>query len=423
MPTRPRIVRPVPTPLGLYIRPGANDHTVALDLLAQDHGLMSGLVFDARYDSRHAELRTEIQRQHMEAVLDPRTMELATAGGFTDSLARLDWASDEPHRTSDFHGKQGQIIIDTICEHVIARSYTAVLAPTHYLAQGAADPWFEIDRSSTRRLRERLDAAGCQSTVIYYPLGVPSNVFHNDAQRRALIDGLRGLAFDALWLRIHPFGATSGPLSMRRYIESCRELHQLRRPIVAERTGTPGLALLGFCAVGGIECGVTVGERFNVNGWLKPRSGTGFMRQSRVYIPSVGTFLDRKEAEQFFESPAMKAAFACHDSKCCRRGARDMLRDPRRHFLITRMNEVQTLSSQPEPIRPTLYMDNFLRPATDKALRAATNAPDKLRPMFERARHRLDRWRVTLGPMSQLPAGVALPAIPKGERIVVSRSA
>lgn len=419
----PRIVRPVPTPLGLYIRPGANDHTVALDLLAQDRGLMSGLVFDARYDRRHEELRKEVRRRNMEAVLDPRSMELATIGGYTEKLAELAWGGSRPHQPIDFQGAQGKTIVDAICDHVVARSYSAVLAPTHYLAHGAADPWFNVDIESTRRLRSRLDAAGCQNTVIYFPLAIPSGIFNDDEQRRLLINGLQGLPFDALWLRIHPFSATSGPLAVRRYIESCRDLHQLRRPVVAERTGTPGLALLGFCAVGGIECGVTVGERFNVSALLKPRSGHGFMPQSRVYIPSIRVFLDRKQAEQFLESPAMKSAFACHDTTCCKKGARDMLRDPRRHFLITRMKEVQTLSEQPEPIRPTLYMDDFLRSATDKALRAATNAPKDLRPIFERTRHRLDRWRITLGPMSQLPAGTALPAIPRGERIFVSRSA
>lgn len=423
MATGPRIVRPVPTPLGLYIRPGANDHTVAVDLLAEERGLMSGFVFDARFDRRHEELRKETLRRNIEAVLDPRIMELAMIGGYSDQLAKLPWAGDEPHRLADFQGNRGNEIVDSICDHVVNRSYSAVLAPTHYLAQGAADPWLSADVDSARRLRARLDAAGCEGTVIYYPLAMPSSIFHDRGQRRLIIERLQRLPFDALWLRIHPFSASSGPLAVRRYIESCRDLHQLRRPVVAERTGTPGLALLGFCAVGGIECGVTIGERFDVSGLLKPRDGRGFMPQSRVYIPSIGLFLDRKQAEQFLESPAMKTAFACHDSSCCKKGTRDMLRDPRRHFLITRMNEIRTLSRQPEPIRPRLYMDDFLRPATDKALRAATNAPKDLRPIFERTRRRLDRWRVTLGPMSQLPAGTALPALPQGQRITVPRSA
>ena len=33
---------------------------------------------------------------------------------------------------------------------------------------------------------------------------------------------------------------------------------------VAERVGTVGLALMAFGAVGGVESGVTLGERFNV---------------------------------------------------------------------------------------------------------------------------------------------------------------
>jgi len=54
-----------------------------------------------------------------------------------------------------------------------------------------------------------------------------------------------------------PFGNNSGHVSLFRYIQSCRELVSLDLPIVAERTGTIGLALVAFGAVSGLESGVT----------------------------------------------------------------------------------------------------------------------------------------------------------------------
>lgn len=384
---------------------------------------MSGLVFDASLDKRHEELRREVLRNHIEAILDTRAMELGTIGGHTDKLAHLEWAGDNHHKPVDLTGVEGKYFVDAIVDHVVSRSYTAVLAPSHYLT-GPNDPWLEIDRELTRRLRHQLDAAKQYETLIYYPLGIPSTILHDRAKRQALIDALQSLPIDAVWLRVHPFGADAGPHAVRNYIESCRELHRLKRPIVAEKTGTIGLALLTFGAVGGIESGVTIGERFNTATWLRPRSNKpGFLRPPRVYIQKLGMFLDRKQAEAFFANPQMKSTFACHNQSCCRKGARDMFADPRRHFLITRMNEVTKLSNQPATIRPNLYMDDFLRPATDLALRAARAAPDDVAPTFARRQRRLESWRIMLGQMASLPPGTTLSMLPERHRIEMRRGA
>ncbi len=71
----------------------------------------------------------------------------------------------------------------------------------------------------------------------------------------------------------------------------------------------------------------------------------------------------------------MKTLFACRVSDCCRRGAIDMAVDPRRHFVLRRTSEVNYYSRPPEPLRSGLYLEEFLRPATDLALRAARVAP------------------------------------------------
>jgi hypothetical protein len=384
---------------------------------------MSGLVFDATLEERHEELRREVLRKHMEAVLDPRAMELGTIGGHTNKLAELEWGGKEPHRPEDLMGRAGNYFVDAIADRVVNQSYTAVLAPTHYLT-GPDDAWLEIDRVLTRRLRNQLDAAQHFETLIYYPLGISNTVLHDQAKRQALVSALQSLPIDAVWLRVHPFGVNAGPHSIRNYIESCRDLHRLKRPIVGEKTGTIGLALLAFSAVGGIESGVTMGERFDASSWLRPRNNSvGFLRPPRVYIPRLGVFLERKQAEAFLASPQMKGAFACHNPSCCKKGARDMLADPRHHFLITRMGEVRRLGNQPETIRPNLYMDEFLRPATDLVLRAARSAPNEMASIFERLQRKLESRRVMLGQMASLPPGTTFPMLPERRRIGMLRGA
>lgn len=415
---KPRLLRPVPGWLGLYIRPGMNDHQVISGLFSEEWSLVTGVVFDPCLDIRHQELREEVARMHIDVVLDPRTMELATIGGYNPKLAKLPWAGSKPHSIEDLRGNSGTRFVDALANHVANQAYTAILAPTHYII-GSSDPWFAIDQELTWMLRDRLDRLQRHDTLIYYPLGIPSAVFHNDVMRNEIIEQLKNLPIDALWLRIHPFGSDAGSTSVRHYIESARDLNRLRRPIVAEHTGTVGLSLLAFGGVGGIEGGITVGERFNVNGWFRPRdNGSGFLPQSRVYLPQLGIFLTQKEADAFLTSAQMKAAFACHDSNCCRKGARDMLGNPRRHFLIQRMTEVKNLSHQPPALRPTLYMDGFLRPATDLALRAMRGAPSELQPKFRLLQKRLESRRLVLSKMTSLPPGTVVPMIPERRRIV-----
>lgn len=211
----------------------------------------------------------------------------------------------------------------------------------------------------------------------------------------ALIQHLRSLPIDAIWLRVHPFGTTtSGPLALCRYIHACQHFHDLGIPLVAERTGTVGLPLLAFGAVGGIESGVTLEERFTLDRYTRRSSGSGFLPAPRVYVTELGAFLSRDQARSFFDKRGMRAAHGCQDQRCCRRGYEDMIADPRRHFVVQRTSEVNKLSRTPAELRPTIYVDEFLRPASDAVIRAA-----KAEPLLESARKRLDSWRGTLGAM------------------------
>jgi hypothetical protein len=240
-------------------------------------------------------------------------------------------------------------------------------------------------------------------------------MFRDDQVRERLFAGLQRLPIDALWLRISPFGATSGPLALRRYIEACSDLHDLRIPLVAEHTGSAGLGLLAFGAVGGIESGITFGERFDARPLLRPPRDDqkAFAPAPRVYIREIGSFLTRAQASAFFERQQMKSVFGCKNERCCRRGWADMLADPRRHFALRRAAEVQELSRAPSTLRAQNYLDRFLRPATDLALRAS-----HVEPALRSSQRKLEGWRVTLG--SMVANGYVAPTVPvpEGRRVI-----
>ena len=77
---KPRLIHPLPDPLGLYIRPGYVDHRALLALLAEGQSAFTGIVFEPSWGKRQEELRTEIRRRDLDCVLDTRVMELATEG-------------------------------------------------------------------------------------------------------------------------------------------------------------------------------------------------------------------------------------------------------------------------------------------------------------------------------------------------------
>lgn len=234
----PRLIRPLPDPLGLYFRPGYNDHRVILALLAEGQTGLTGIVFDPAWENRQEELRAEIERRALETVLDTRAMELAMEGGFNETRAKLPWANDQLHRPTDLAGPGGQRLADLVAEHVAEIGFSAVLAPAHYIT-GPNDQWLSIDEAVTGRLRRTLDANGQSGVPIFYPLALPGKVFRDQEQRSALKSFLSRLQVDAIWLRVHPFGTGSGPSALRGYIEACRDLHDLGVPIVAELLDLP----------------------------------------------------------------------------------------------------------------------------------------------------------------------------------------
>lgn len=400
-PLVPRLIREIPPPLGLYFRPGLNDHWECLKLLAESHRDFSGLVFDATLDTRQDELRRQTLRRGLDAILDTRAMELATPSGFTGGRANLAWAGERPHQPADLGAQVGQDMIGKIVDHVQRRSYTALLAPSHYVTNPNS-PWLPVDRDLTIELRRRLPSSGPSRVALYYPLAVPGKLLRDPEQRGALKHFLQTLPIDALWLRINGFGSECRSVALAGYIEACRDLLTLDLPIVAEKSGTVGLALLAYGAVGGIESGVTIGETCDISHWLRePTADSGFAPGPRVYVAELQMLLKREQARELLESRSARS-LACRDPSCCRHGAKDMIGSPRRHFLITRMSEVARLSQVSVEVRPNVYLDEILRPATDRVMRLIrTQFSESTKRRLERKYDTLESWRQTLGRLSR----------------------
>lgn len=389
-----RLLRPVSDPLGSYLRVGGQDHTFLAQMLVDGKSIGGGLIADPAHLDRHKDLWDEARQQGVEIVFDPRSLELSTPGGILRGGARdLPWAPAQVHTTDSLYGQAGVDLCDQLVDALQMAGHSAVLAPTHFLAS-ATDPWLDVDTDLTHALRASLDGAGLQGVPIYYPLITKSENFYNAAWRATAIGYLRSLPIDALWLRIHPFGTPkSGPLALKRYLAACRDLHRLGRPLVGEHTGAVGVGLMAFGALGGVESGVTFNDHTDLSGWLRvPTRSGGGGNEARIYLHQLGAFLDRSKAQTLLTRPGMKAAHACLDTSCCPRGWIDTQVRYREHFVTQRAREVAAISRAPEPLRAGHYLENFLRPATDKAVRAS-----EAEPALQSIRRRLDSWRGTFG--------------------------
>lgn len=410
-----RLLRQVSDPLGSYLRVTRGDHPFLTQMLVERRRMGTGLVADPGLIDYQRDLWSEARSAHLETVLDPRSLDLSTPGGIFRSGARdLPWAPTEGiHTPGRLAGTAGRSLVARLAEMMAREPFTAILAPTHLLDQGL--DWLPVDVALARWLREALNRRGLNHIVIYYPLIVRGESFYDAGWRSRVKEALASAPIDAVWLRVHPFGTPrSGPLVLKRYMAACRDLHDLNRPLVGEHTGSIGVALMAFGALGGVESGITVSDHTDLTSWLKPPASAtgGFGHEARVYFQELAAFVDRSKAQALLGRVGMKAAHGCRDSACCRRGWRDTMTLYREHFVYQRSSEVRGLSNVPENLRPGHYMEEFLRPATDAAARAAA-----VEPALDRVRRGLDSWRGTLGEDLKTHAGFSFSPPAAGRRL------
>ena len=399
-PLTPRLLRPAPDPIGLYFRAGRNDHRPLLDLLAAGESRFFGVVCDPTHVKFQRELVERATERRLDIILDPRTQASATPGGFTSTLGELPWGSGRVHVEDDFRGSGGRRLMGNLARFVAEHGYTQVLSPSHVI-RSTADGWWEIDLRCAAELREELDRIGCSRVSVLGSVPITYSMLRNPAERRALIQGLKRSPIEGMWLAVDGVGSGSTSTAVRTYLEAVADFHSLGIPVIADHAGgLSGLAFTAFGGVGALAHGVTHGERFDTAHWRRPRSQQSFGMPRRVYVPALDMLLKPAEAQKLFAfGRRTTALFGCRDPQCCPRGVTDMLQNPAQHFLRQRIDEISKLSSIPNSLRASRFVEQTLRPITDTVLAAADldwKEPTMAKRMHEQ-RLRLDRMRIALG--------------------------
>lgn len=398
---RSRSQRPVVEPFGLYLRVGRNQHRELLDAMGGGERNYHGIVIDAGNTQRHAELKAHALQAGLDVALDPKTHAMSFPGSYSPSMEDLPWGLDRPHVATDFQGSDGRDISQQIAAFAAENQFTQVLGPTHII-NGANDRWLRHDIANMGHLKDALDQSG-EPIGLIYPLVVSMQTLRNALERDALVAAIADAPMDALWLRVENFDADATGEKTVAYIEAARSFHALGVPVIADHAGgLSGLGLLAFGAVGGLSHGLTLLEGFKASHWRRPKPegrSNGSM-PNRVYIPQLNILLKKPEAEAFLNSSTRtRGNYACRDTHCCPGGMTDMLNNPIRHFVHQRSGEIERLANTPESVRPMQYLDQSVRPISDRVAGAAGLGAitDELRKKLQKKQTRLGRFRQAIG--------------------------
>jgi hypothetical protein len=354
-----------------------NDHTVLSALLAEGKLTATTLLLDARSHDRQQSLREEARAASRQLWLDPQGLELSLPSGVTDSHMQLPWAK-ELRRADALTAKQRKSAAMSMAAFAGDGEYSGIVVPTHFLADDHTQ-WLEGDAAMAAELHETLDIIGAKRIELIYPLTLSSKLMSDAAFQRLLRRQMSAAPIDRLSLRIHPFGANSGPNVMRRLIEGLSELRQSELPLLIERAGFAGTMLFALGVVDAVESGIAIGDSFDIAGRLRPAGmeGSGPTKR-RIYLEALGRTIDVSAAHAVMATAIGKTRFACKVRDCCPDGAKDMLRDPRRHSVLARQRQLAELAAVPVSQRAEYFVQRVFTPVCDSLSRASQSVPEFL---------------------------------------------
>lgn len=361
-----------PRQIAQYTRVGYSEHRLIEQLLSAGKLPVNRFVIEAANYDRQSGLIRHLRDENAEITLDTNVAELSTKGKFSGGVRAAPWAVDQrPLEAEDFKAGTNRSVIEPIAHFAVDKKVSTVMAPTHYLGDEQM-AWFDIDLRTCVALRENLDRMGGQDIAIDYPLIITYAQFRDPIFRQLLIDGLRNIPFDNLWLRISGFGADATASGVERYIKGLFAFHVLERPIIADHLG--GLASLAICAFGassGFAHGITGKERFSATGWVNPKGHKGGGGGGKkVYIHGLDRRILVEDARKMFDDArTSRDIFGCSDKTCC--GDIDrMLSNPEAHFMVQKGRQVNDLSQVPESIRADQFITDYVEQARRQSGRA-----------------------------------------------------
>ena len=117
-----------------------------------------------------------------------------------------------------------------------------------------------------------------------------------------------------------------------------------------------------------------------------------------MYLPDLDMHVAVDQAKRLLERSGLRSKMVCADVRCCARGATDMVEQPGLHFLTQRVRQFGRLSEVPEQMRPTVFLEEFVRRASDRTMVVSNLRIDDVAFLdrVKKQRRRLDTLREAL---------------------------
>lgn len=385
------------TPIGHVIRTGETAYKQLENLHAEGRLPAKSLILDASKARFQKQLIQSAKADGADLILDTKVAELSELGRYQGAASDAAWAIDRPLAAADFESGSNFDLYGKIARCAVELGMTAILAPTHFLRDGADDSWLETDINSVGRMRAALDREGGRRIAIDYSLLIPHTLFQDGNHRGQLLKKLRGLPFDNFVVRLSGFGATAAPLSIKRTFLALGDLRALNVPIVLDHvSGLVGLSAIAFGFASGLAHGIGERDSFDARSWhIEPKErdpGASFGRAVYVPIPGFDRSFSPKDLKAIANAAGGRRLVSCSDRNCCPHGLASMIDDPRSHIASEKFRLMNELFEVPDTRRVSHFLQVDMRNAERKAgdLAQLNTGDDKLNATLMKARKRID---------------------------------
>lgn len=343
----------------LFIRPAHNDHRLLESLLSTSGGArrlrppLNRLVLDAPIAMVQGAFVQAAEASGTPVLIDPLTFYLQGDVRPDDPWRRLPFSRPSAIEGTELVDRKfHRELVAAVVDFEIEVGATAIVAP--YLLIGDDERLVEVNRSligCTRELLDRRDIRLPLVTVIAVatagadaasrPMSTAENLAH------ASVDvGASNVA-------IALSGSGGADDRVERVLSALRAFSSLAAEgtnAIAWRQGLIGPSAVASGAIG-YECGIGTRERCDLAGLQRSRrpgpSRASFGRPAGVYMEAFGRSVPRQVANVLLNDEKLLPRLVCESESCCPAGLESMLKDPRRHAILTRSRYLSELDRMP----------------------------------------------------------------------------
>lgn len=391
-----------------YVRLGETSYRKVAELAAAGVIKSKRFVVDGSKIKHQQGIIQMLQGLDAEIVLDPRTIELSSRRKCKGLASSAPWAPQvrgEPLSPDVFRANQGSDIYGAIARCAVQNGVSAVLSPTHYLADPSFDGWQEIDHEGCILLRRALDKEGGKSISIDYLIAARLADFNDEVFRSKIMPGLADLPYENLWVRSSMSSPDTGPTNAQRLVRTLARWHNMGTPIVMDYMGgLTGEALLAMNVVSGVAHGFGEQTNFNTTKWALPpeehdkdKSGG---RATRIGVTSIGRTFTSAEIDVLLSAHSAKSVLLPNDRFILPNGVEDLRNDPRRFNACDAERRISEVAKIPTASRPDYFADKRMREIVGTAKKASKLNPkqeiaDNLKVDLVKLKSRLIKQGIT----------------------------